>query len=164
MNWDAIGAVGEIMGALAVVVSVAYLAVQIRKQTAESRLAAARELSTLYINTLRATREDKEFASVYLKAIQHYDDLPIDERFRVAIAIQEAFRMFEQHFVHIRQQKVDPIFVESVNLSFEEWLTFPGVQSWWDQSKDMFVTQFRDHVDDLIEKAKIRGHSSTFKQ
>lgn len=47
MNWDAIAAVGEIMGALAVVVSVAYLAVQIRKQTAESRLTAARELSTL---------------------------------------------------------------------------------------------------------------------
>jgi hypothetical protein len=29
--------------------------------------------------------------------------------------------MFEQHFVHIRQQKVDQIFVESITLSFEEW-------------------------------------------
>ena len=31
MNWDAIGAVGEIVGALAVVISVIYLAVQIRQ-------------------------------------------------------------------------------------------------------------------------------------
>ena len=30
MNWDAIGAVGEIVGASAVVLSLAYLAVQIR--------------------------------------------------------------------------------------------------------------------------------------
>jgi len=30
MNWDAIGAVGEIVGALGVVVTVGYLALQVR--------------------------------------------------------------------------------------------------------------------------------------
>ena len=164
MNWDAIGAVGEIVGALAVVVSIVYLAAQVRKQTAETQLAASRELSALYHDILGTLSEDKEFASLYLKATQNYDDLPRDDRFRVAIYIQQGFRMFEQHFVHIRRQKVDPVFIESINLSFDELLTFPGIQRWWDLSKDMFVPQFRDHVDDLIEKAKIRGYSSTFKQ
>ena len=164
MNWEAIGAVGESIGALAVVVSVVYLALQIRKQANESRLGAARELSTLYINTLTSMREDKEFTALYLKATQNYDDLPRDERFRVSTFIEEAFRMFEQHFVHVGQQKVDPIFIESISLSLEEWLTFPGIRRWWDLSKDMFVPQFRDYVDDLTEKAKIRGYSSTFEQ
>jgi hypothetical protein len=164
MNWEAIGAVGESIGALAVVVSVVYLALQIRKQANESRLAAARELSTLYINCLTSQREDKELSSLYLKATQNYDDLPRDERFRVSTYIEECFRMFEQHFVHVGQRIADPIFIESINLSFQEWLTFPGIRRWWDLSKDMFVPQFRDHVDDLIEKAKIRGYSSTFKQ
>jgi len=36
MNWDAIGAVGEIVGALAVVVTLAYLALQVRASTRES--------------------------------------------------------------------------------------------------------------------------------
>ncbi len=36
MNWDAIGAIGEIVGALAVVVTLAYLALQIRASTKES--------------------------------------------------------------------------------------------------------------------------------
>lgn len=31
MNWEAIGAVGEILGAIAVLLSLAYLAVQIRQ-------------------------------------------------------------------------------------------------------------------------------------
>ncbi len=43
MNWDALGAIGEIVGATAVVISVIYLAVQIRKQTVESRLSATRD-------------------------------------------------------------------------------------------------------------------------
>jgi hypothetical protein len=33
MNWEAIGAVGEIVGAIAVVVTVGYLAFQIRQNT-----------------------------------------------------------------------------------------------------------------------------------
>ena len=36
MNWDAIGAVGEMIGALAVVVTLAYLALQVRTSTMES--------------------------------------------------------------------------------------------------------------------------------
>ena len=37
MNWEAIGAVGEILGAIAVLLSLAYLAVQIRQNTASVR-------------------------------------------------------------------------------------------------------------------------------
>ncbi len=37
MNWEAIGAIGEILGALAVVLTLGYLAVQVR----HTRLAAA---------------------------------------------------------------------------------------------------------------------------
>ena len=45
MNWDAIGAVGEIIGAVGVIASVMYLALQIKKQTRESQMAAMRDLS-----------------------------------------------------------------------------------------------------------------------
>ncbi len=39
MNWDAIGAVGEILGAAAVVLSLVYLATQIRQGTSATRTA-----------------------------------------------------------------------------------------------------------------------------
>ena len=45
MDWDAIGAIGEIVGALAVVVSLGYLGIQIRNQNIESRAAAMHDLS-----------------------------------------------------------------------------------------------------------------------
>ena len=44
-NWDAIGAVGEIIGALAVVISLLYLATQIKSQNRESRVAAMHDIS-----------------------------------------------------------------------------------------------------------------------
>lgn len=44
MNWDAIGAIGEIIGATAVVVSLFYLATQIRVQNRESRIASIHQV------------------------------------------------------------------------------------------------------------------------
>jgi len=163
MNWDAIGAIGENIGALAVVISVIYLGIQIRKQTAESRLAATRELSNSYQASLELAFRDKELSSLYLEATQNYDELPRDDRYRVAMAIQSIMRMFEQHHVHIQHHKVEQAFIDSINLSFEEWLTFPGIQRWWELTSDMFEPRFREYVDQLVEKAKVRGHSSTFK-
>jgi hypothetical protein len=37
MNWDAIGAVAELLGAAGVIVSLGYLAIQIRQNTAALR-------------------------------------------------------------------------------------------------------------------------------
>ena len=45
MNWEAIGAIGEIIGATAVVVSLVYLAGQIRTQNRQNRTAAMHEIS-----------------------------------------------------------------------------------------------------------------------
>ncbi len=45
MNWEAISAIGEIVGALAVVITLVYLAIQIREQNRESRAAAIDSLS-----------------------------------------------------------------------------------------------------------------------
>ena len=127
-------------------------------------MAETRELSTLYHNALNPCIEDKELSSLYLKATQNYDDLPREDRFRIALYIQKCFRMFEQHFVHIQERKVDQLFVDSINLSFEEWLTFPGIQQWWNNSKDMFVPNFRTHVYELIKSANLRGYSSSFEE
>ncbi len=52
MNWEAIGAVGEVLGALGVVVTLGYLAVQIRRNT--NSMAAGRRLALAQTYQMRA--------------------------------------------------------------------------------------------------------------
>ena len=127
MNWDAIGAVGEIIGAAAVAVSVFYLAAQVRKQTEEERLSATRELSELFLVTIGSVQEDKEFAEIYLRAVKDYDSVEHADRIRIAFFFQRGFRILEQQHLHTKRGNVDPIYFESMNLAFFEWLTFPGI-------------------------------------
>ena len=45
MNWDALGAIGEVVGAIAVVATLAYLAVQIRQNNKLSQTTAVQTVS-----------------------------------------------------------------------------------------------------------------------
>ena len=47
MSWEAIGAIGEIVGAAAVVLSLVYLGRQIEHQNRESRIASMHEMGHL---------------------------------------------------------------------------------------------------------------------
>ena len=40
MNWEALGAIGEIVGAVGVILTLGYLAVQIRQNVAQVRIRA----------------------------------------------------------------------------------------------------------------------------
>jgi len=51
MNWDALGAIGEIVGAVGVIVSLLYLAIQVRSSSRQARHAAAQAVLAK-LNTL----------------------------------------------------------------------------------------------------------------
>ena len=60
MNWDAIGAIGEVVGAAGVIASLLYLAIQVRASTRASAVDAklrAAEMRIEFINSLINTPE-----------------------------------------------------------------------------------------------------------
>lgn len=164
MNWDAIGSVGEIIGALAVVVSVIYLALQVKKQTDESRLAASRELASEYGSAIAGVTADLEFSAVWLKACQDYNSLPNKERLWASFTFQRMCRVHEQQYLHVSNKNVDAVYFESLQVALREWMTFPGAQQWWELSKGMFGSSFQTYVDNLMAEAKKRGYDSSFKR
>lgn len=50
MNWEAIGAIGEILGAIGVIVTLAYLAVQIRQNTKATRASTAQQMTDNWVS------------------------------------------------------------------------------------------------------------------
>ena len=91
MNWDAIGALAELLGALGVIVSLAYLAVQIRQNTAqigeqsrELRLAAIDAIAQSFSRFRDPLIRDPELAALWLRGIADYDGLDEVEQVRAA--------------------------------------------------------------------------------
>ena len=163
MNWDAIGAFGEIIGASAVVISVAYLAVQIRRQTDQARLAATREIAIAWNAALTPLIENQELTDLFLKSGPSYDALPNHERLRVSGMYMQMMRLLEQQYLHVREGNIDPTFFESADRTYLELLVTPGSQEWWARHKTHYSDGFRVLVDEQIKKAKAKGWESTYK-
>jgi len=115
MNLSAITAVGGMIGAAGVIISVAYLAIQIKKQTAESRLAATRELAAQHQESMRIIAADPSMTNIDLKAVKDYLSLPADERVRIGIVFNDIFRNSEQRYLHSKGEHVEGKYLDSIN-------------------------------------------------
>ena len=84
MSWDAIGAIGEIIGAGAVVISVIYLSLQVKQNTSAMRSLTHQEHfnAAQDYNTVIASNPD--FAKLIVKADDDNENLTASERIQLS--------------------------------------------------------------------------------
>ena len=90
MNWEALGAIGEIIGAVAVLATLYYLAAQIKMQNREleksNKNVTAQlsiDINNMLINNFDALMRDKEFVLIYQKGMSNK---PLDEVEKIQFA------------------------------------------------------------------------------
>ena len=78
MDWEAIGAIGELIGAIAVLVSLVYLALQVKANTASSTIASRQSVSREFRDWVKTflTTNPEHFAI----GMTSYQDMPYRER------------------------------------------------------------------------------------
>ena len=162
MNWDAVGAIAEGLGAIAVIMSVLYLAVQIRGQTKESRLAATRDLSAQSRHAMETLFQDKEMAALHRTGMHDYLALPPEHRIRVSLAWMCLVRVMEQQYLHTHHGSIDSSYVASNERSVKEFLSLPGVQTWWEYTSHSFDDDFRMHIERLLVEARATEFKTSF--
>jgi hypothetical protein len=158
-----LGALGEFFGSIAVLATLVYLGVQIRKQTQEARFTATRELASEFHTAVNGMAHDKELMEIYSRGIRDYLALPEGDRLRLSFWLIGLFRILEQQHLHTTHGTVDERYFSSLGTAFVEVLSFTGVQSWWELSKGMFDDGFRAHVDRLSLHAKGLDYQGSFK-
>ena len=72
MNWEMISAIGQMLGAIGVIISIVYLAAQIRNQNKEGQRAAMNVLTTHWSDLNRTLVENPEMAVLWLRALRSF--------------------------------------------------------------------------------------------
>ncbi len=121
MNWEAIGAIGEIAGAFAVVATLFYLSRQIRQNARAlsrsndyAQASSIHETNALYVQVFSLLARDREMASIYHRAL---NGEPLDEveAVRFAQFINAYFAWSEDLFSQF-----------TAGLGFSEYTAQPG--------------------------------------
>ena len=158
MNWEAIGAIGEIVGAIAVVLSLVYLAAQIRQNTRQ----VEEQARTQRQNGLLAARsaftewrtlviQDPAIAALWRKGSESLELLNEDERTQMDFLLIDFFWAFATVWIQMSEGLVD----ESLwKLSRDNVALYarPGVRSWWSSSphRNEYPVEFARSIDGLF--------------
>src|SRR5688572_17223676 len=108
VNWDALAALGEIIGALGVIISVSYLAIQIREGTKATRLAALQSMSRDIDGVLKTIIDSPGVAEFYLRGINAYDSLEGADAPRFNSLMERFFRVYENAFYRHAARQLEP--------------------------------------------------------
>jgi hypothetical protein len=131
MNWDAIGAIAELLGALAVVATLAYLSVQLRQTTASVRATSAMAYTEAMRGVNIAVLEDPELVRLYHTGLANRAALSDDDQRRFDFLIGTLLSAIEQSWKFKQEGVLDaPTWAgQMVTIS---WLAHqPGFADFW---------------------------------
>lgn len=154
MNWDAISAVGQMVGAVGVIVSLVYLASQIRTQKTESRRAAINLLTTHWSDLMNAHVESAEFCELWLRGVESFDDLDAASKVRFSAHLGRFLRTADSLYLYLREGGMDPQLWGGLERTIAGTVAYPGFQQWWPTRKGWYTKEFAALIDRLIQAEK----------
>ncbi|PYK86034.1 MAG: hypothetical protein DMF47_08065 [Verrucomicrobia bacterium] len=154
MNWEMIGALGQIIAAVAVIPSVVYLAIQIRNQNKESRRASA-NVFILHWSDLRKSMSDNgDLAAIHLRGLQSFDELDSVSKLRFGSGLGRLFLLSEGLYRFYLGGALDPELWGTFERATADLAAYPGVQEWWSTRRHWHTDGFRALVEQMIAEPR----------
>ena len=161
MNWEAVGAIAESVGVIAIFMSLLYVAVQIRQNTRQfSRSVEANQLSAFERN-IEAANHIRELlilhpnlAQLLLSGFESYSQLEASEKFRFGMLLRNIFSAMQGAYIRQLSVEHDPQKFEGSQRMLDEILLNPGVREWLEKNEPDWRPEFRKLVDLRLEAIK----------
>lgn len=155
MNWDAIGAIGEVVGAISVVVTLFYLSIQIRQNTRSNTVSAEIVALQQLAGWVSRISMDKDAQRLWDLVAEGSEPLSAEDSRQYLWLMGELFWIVESAFVQYRRGY----------LSAEAWARFESTlagaldsaltREWWRNGEVPHSPEFRQYVDRMTLTGKV---------
>jgi hypothetical protein len=150
MDWDAIGAVGEIIGATAVFITLIYLAMQVRQSNHQNMLKSFQHTHDAANAFCRLISESDELASIVLRGRESYSALNDVDKLRFEHVHFHLLNIIESHVFQSQRTAVDAEYrgwaIENMEEMARGYFAFPGSKEFWQGAENYFDSGVRDLV------------------
>jgi hypothetical protein len=136
MDWDAIGALAELLAAVGGIVAIFYLAIQIRINTKAIQSSSIDSWVSAISIANEANAHTDEFISI---AMDSYDDLDPRQRILFHRAMAQNMNAMEAMYLHHLNGVVDSTFFESKMNSMKPYYELEGWRRWWSRKGASFL-------------------------
>lgn len=159
MSWEGVSAISDLIGAFGVIVSLGYVAFQIRQNTRQlaqnerASIAAAVNVSaTSYRENRRYIYTSAEVTEICLKGMAEPERLNESERYRFRLLIQNLLdALWDMYSQTVLTGFSPETWTTQGKRVVERVLTTTGGRWFWENFSDDYTNEFRAEIDRILE-------------
>ena len=159
MNFSELGALGEFVSSIAVLITLIFLVIQMRQNAKLMRRANARQAMDANSRALVALL-DEGVSEIFIKGLNSIESLSEVERYRFDNAFANWLYACEGAFLDEREGTFPSDQIVVFKNAVPGYLTTAGGKQWWEESQTWFSPSFRTDVDDLCTNLTIEAAKS----
>jgi hypothetical protein len=149
MNWEAISAVSQFIGSVAVVLSVLYLGIQVRRSTRIAKLAAQDAAATALRDVTKPFMENAELGRIWGRGLEDLESLSAEDQARFFHAAYQFLKAIETiHFHYIYGLMDEQLWLGWRDLAWH-YVATPGLAYYLRRRPQVFSERFRKFVETL---------------
>ena len=143
MNWEAVSAIAEWLGVVLIVVSLGYVAIQIRQNTKTVRAATELDTGRQWSEFHARIAHSQDMADIWDKGLTNVEDLSVPEKRKFIWLVAEYLFLVESLY---RQRQMG-------FLGHDSWsqhqsavtglLLHPVIESWWESGVSPYSPEFK---------------------
>ena len=157
MNWEAMGAIGETLGAAGVIVTLVYLAVQIRDSNRVAEDASFENKLALGIASIHEMIKG-EHGNVVMKGLLYYDELRGREKLIFDNVMNSWFTVIALALFSRDRDLMDDESTENLSFTLRtRFFPYSGIHAWWSESKGLFRPEARQWFEQEMAKADMES-------
>jgi hypothetical protein len=155
LNWDALTAVAELVGAAGVIASLLYLAAQVRGSNRASAVEAKLESTRLLNNFVDLLLQRPDLNQLMLKGRKSLESLTPEEYQQFSNLCLKAFWFFSAGYFQYRQGTLSDDDWFELRAVVRYWLRSQGCRAWWQKlGQNMYGVGFIAFVNSEIAIAQ----------
>ena len=147
MTLNELGSLGEFMSGLAVVVTLVYLAIQIRHNTRAVRSSMHQDMVESTLRIAESLSDNADIARIVLKADEGYDNLTKEELIRFEAYAERVFSNFESVFYSYRNSMLEEDLWESWESSYLADISRDAMRRFWHEERPLHLRDYMDFIE-----------------
>ena len=165
-----LGAIGELVGGIAVVASLIYVGVQVRQNSSQlqqgneiQKAAAAREFAR-DCNAIMLHMMDPSRLEAFRNALGGFSDLTKDQQAAAHLLLSSATVLAQTNTYLDHQSLADSAIVEPFNVFVASVIRTPGGAEWWADWGETYDPRFYEAINRLTERLENQRERTFFER
>ena len=142
MNIEIIANYAEIVGGIAVLISLLYVALEIRRNTRSSLSQTNMMAHESMANVSLEIAKNEQLSSLFRRGLLDFDKLDTEEKFQFLALMTSLYRRFENVFYQNKKGLLEKELWKGYSHSMTAYMNTDGGKAFWKYRKDNFSASF----------------------